>query len=386
MLNRFLRVLLCKHYLSLSWLLIPAVCLSQSSSDSSLPTKSGFWNNASIGSRFYYGSYLTTKAKAEYIRDSYASYGELYLQFQTKGHNDWEKLHRYPQWGIGLMYGNTGSRQYMGRMTALYAYLNLPVIRRRIYNANFLVGTGPGLISKPFDINSNPKNTLIGTKLNAFINLGFQNEFRLSKNVYLNAGLNFLHLSNGGTTLPNLGINTPCLTAGIKYAFSKPDTSDIVSTVHYYKRLTFKVFTSVSLKQAPWIGGNHYLINVLQPEVTYRLKPKYSYGIGMMFTYNRSLDFFPLENPSYEKRGQKKLQIGTYAAYEHFFGRLSVPLQLGVYVYNKAKSPLLFQQFGLRYRLQDKYSSVLNNLSAELLLKSHMGQADFIHIGLGYTF
>jgi len=296
-------------------------------------------------------------------------------------------VNRYPQWGIGLMYGNTGSRQYMGNMTALYAYLNLPIIRAGNYNANFLVGTGPGIISRPFDILSNPKNTLIGTRLNAFINLGFQNELRLSKHVFLNAGLNFLHLSNGGTTLPNLGINTPCVTAGLRYAFDKPDTADIIPNPGYYqKRILIKVFSSVSLKQAPWIGGNHYLINVLQPEVTYLRKRKNSIGIGMMFTYNRSLDFFPLENPSYEKKGQKKLQIGTYGTYELLFGRLSVPLQLGVYVYNKAKSPLLFQQFGLRYRLQDKYSSVINNLSAELLLKSHMGQADFIHIGIGYTF
>jgi len=366
--------------------MIPVVSLSQSSDSSLAPHITSFWKNASFGSRFYYGSYLTTKDKAEYIRDSYASYGELYLQFQTNGHKDWEKLHRYPQWGVGLMYGNTGSRQYMGNMTALYAYLNLPVIRAGNYNANFLVGTGPGIISKPFDINSNPKNTLIGTRLNAFINLGFQNELRLSKHVFLNAGLNFLHLSNGGTTLPNLGINTPSITAGLRYAFNKPDTSDIVSLAHYYKKFIFKIFTSVSLKQAPWIGGNYYLINVLQPEITYHLNPKYSYGLGMMFTYNRSLDFFPLENPSYEKRGQKKLQIGTYATYEHFFGRLSVPLQLGVYVYNRAKARVLFQQFGLRYRLKSEYSTAINNLSAELLLKSHMGQADFIHIGFGYTF
>jgi len=384
MLNRYLRVLLCKHYLFFSWLLIPVASLSQSPDSSSM--KTNFWHNASIGSRFYFGSYLTTKAKAEYIRDSYASFGELFFEFQTKGLNSWELSHRYPSWGLGLLYGNSGSREYIGNVSALYAYLNLPVIRSAKYNVNFLIGTGPGIVSRPFNIYSNPKNTLIGTRLNAFINLGFQNDIKISGKLSLSGGLHFIHVSNGGTTLPNLGLNTPCIYAGIKYSFNKPDSTPLIITDQSYREIRFKIFTSVSVKQAPWIGGNHYLINVLQTEAAFRRKLNYSFGPGIMFTYNRSLDFFPLENPSYEKRGQKKLQIGTYASYEHFFGKLSVPLQLGVYVYNKAKSPLLFQQFGLRYRIQDKYSSVLKNLSAELLLKSHMGQADFIHIGLGYTF
>ena len=376
MLNRYLRVLLCKHNLLIAWFLVPVVSLSQSTSSSQ---SSGFWKNASIGSRFYYGSFLTTKAKAEYIRDSYSSYGELYFQLQTNGKSDWEANHRYPQWGFSIIYGNTGSRQYIGHMTALYAYLNLPVIKSHNYTGSILVGTGPGWVSKPFDINTNPKNTLIGTKLNAYINLAFHNEIMISKRLALNAGLNFMHLSNGGTTLPNLGVNTPCVFAGIRYGFGQPAREEKTIKDDFRKSIRYQFFTSMSLKQAPWIGGNYYAINVLQSEAVYRVKRNYSYGLGMMFTYNRSLDFFPLENPSYEKRGQKKLQMGTYASYEHFFGRLSVPLQLGVYVYNRAKSPFLFQQFGLRYGFS-------KHLSGELLLKSHMGQADFIHTGIGYIF
>jgi hypothetical protein len=378
MLNRYLQVLLCKHYLFISWFLIPAISLSQTSELSS-STKPGFWKNASIGSRTYIGSFLITKAKAEYIRDSYASYSEIYLEYQTRGKSDWEIAHRLPKWGVSIIRGNTGSRQYIGHMTAVYAYLNLPVIRSRHYTGSILAGTGPGWVSKPFDITTNPRNTLIGTKLNAYINFAFHNEILVSKRFAINAGLNFMHLSNGGTTLPNLGINTPCVFAGIRYALGKPVKEETTIRSDFKKSFRYQAFTSISLKQAPWIGGNYYAINVLQAEAAYRIKRNYSLGLGAMFTYNRSLDFFPLENPSYEIRGQKKLQVGTYGYYEHFSGRLSVPLQLGMYVYNRAKSPVLFQQFGLRYKFS-------KHLSAELLLKSHMGQADFIHTGIGYIF
>src|SRR5205085_11902939 len=134
-----LRVLLCKHFFFLSWFIIPVASLSQTPSLSSQSSQSGFWKNASIGSRFHFGSYLTTKAKAEYIKDSYSSYGEIYLQFQTKGKSDWEISHRYPQWGISFLYGNTGSRQYIGNMSSVYAWFNLPVIKSHRYTGSILV-------------------------------------------------------------------------------------------------------------------------------------------------------------------------------------------------------------------------------------------------------
>ncbi|MEO5564079.1 MAG: acyloxyacyl hydrolase [Chitinophagaceae bacterium] len=360
-----------KHLLIIACLL-PAVCLSQSQ-------KKSFLKNTSIGSRFYYGSYLITKSKAEYIKDSYASFGEIFFQQQTKGNKDWQVSHQYPQWGVSFLHGNPGSRKYIGHLNALYAYLNLPLISRRKYTASFLLGGGPGFISKPFDINTNPKNTLIGTRLNAYINMVLQNEVKISNRFFLQAGLNFMHLSNGGTTLPNLGLNTPGIFAGIRYAFDEPVKEEKIVKDSFSRKMNYQIFTTIGLKQAPWIGGNYYTINALQAEASLRVSRNYSYGLGMILFYNRALDFFPLENPSYEKRGQKKLQAGVYGSYEHFFGKLSVPLQLGVYVYNKAKSPLLFQQFGLRYALS-------KHISTELLLKLHTGQADFIHTGIGYNF
>jgi hypothetical protein len=72
------------------------------------------------------------------------------------------------------------------------------------------------------------------------------------------------------------------------------------------------------------------------------------------------------------------MQAGIFGLYEHFFGRLSLPIQAGAYIYHQDKSPFLFQQVGLRFRLN-------KHLSTELNLKTHMGQADFIHAGISYT-
>ena len=341
--------------------------------------KSSLFRNASIGMQGYYGSFLVTKSKAEYVRDSYASFAEIYIQQQTDGSRDWQRSHRLPQWGISFLHGNTGSRQYIGSLNAVSAYITTPLITKKRYKGSFRLGAGPGWVKKPFDIHTNPKNTLIGTKLNAYILMMLQNEIQLSSRIFLNAGISFMHVSNGGTSLPNLGLNTPGITAGIRYSFIK-QSLDPGKEIRdsFSKKINYRLSASLGLKQAPWIGSRHYLINVLQAEATRRFAKNHAYGAGIVAFYNRSLKFDPLERPT-DKHNNKRLQMGVYGAYEHFFGNLSIPLQAGVYVYNRDRFPFMFQQFGLRIRLN-------RHLSSEVLLKIHSGQADFIHTGISYRF
>lgn len=205
-----------------------------------------------------------------------------------------------------------------------------------------------------------------------------QNEWRFSSRLSLNAGLSFIHVSNGGTSLPNLGLNTPGITAGLRYSFDKQITADSIAKESFDNKINYQLYTSVGVKQAPWIGSNHYLINVIQAEAIKRFAPNHLFGAGLVAYYNRSLEFDPLETPS-DKRNKKRLQLGVYGTYEHFFGKLSIPLQVGAYVYNRDRFPLLFQQFGFRVKLS-------RHISSEMMLKIHSGQADFIHTGIGYIF
>lgn len=337
-----------------------------------------FFKNSSVGVRAYVGSFLTTQPKAVYVRDSYASFGEIYFQQQTTGKKDWQVTHRYPQWGLSFLYGNTGSKEYIGKMSSVYGYVNIPFVQSKRYSGNIKLGAGPGWVTKPFDINTNPKNTLIGTTLNVFINMSLINEFKLSNRVYLDAGIGFMHLSNGGTTLPNLGLNTPNIFGGLRYSFSEPVIEKRTMPDDFEKKMVYKVYTTIAFKMAPWVGGEYYLINTVQGEAMRRIGRNHGISAGVMFFYDRTLQYFPMESPN-EVEERKKLQIGLYGGYEHFLGKLSLPVQIGFYAYNKDKSLFTFTQFGLRYQFTPHFSG-------ELLLKSHGGQADFIHTGIGYTF
>lgn len=331
----------------------------------------------SLGLRGSFGSFFTSHPKAEYVRDSYSYFGEFFAEVRTNGEKDWQILHKYPSIGIVYMLGNPGSKQYVGNMQALYPYVRFPVLRSGAYQASLKLGGGLAWISKPYDPATNPKNTLIGTRFNALLNLNFQHEIKISERLYANAGIGIMHVSNGGITLPNLGLNIPNVNAGLRYVITKAPVQRRSMKDSSSQKIDWSVHATVAIKQYPWIGGSHYLINAFQFEAGRRIKTSHSLGAGLALYYNRTIRKYPM--PTYLDSNTKKLQAGLFVSYEHFLGRLSIPVQVGAYFYNASKSGNVFQQYGLRYR-------VTRHITTELLLKSHMGQADFIHAGIGYNF
>lgn len=334
-------------------------------------------HNHSFGLQAAYGTFLTHLPKAAYLRDSWSWLGEAYWQRQTDGSKAWHRANGLPQWGVAVFFGHTGSRQYMGSMAGAFPFVNLGLVRRRQFTSALRAGTGLGWIQKPYDKTDNHKNVLIGSRFNAYISFLWKNEFRLAPGIYANAGLGFSHFSNGSSTLPNLGLNIPSFSAGLRYGGGTgvPPTAQRDS---FNSRVSVSLYASAGLKQFPWIEGRRYLVNTVLAEAGRQFRTNSRYAGGLAVYYDRSMEVDPRGLLSNKRKGNK-VQAGIYAGYEHLFGRLSVPLQVGAYVLNRDIYSALFQQIGFRYRLNRR-------LQAQLLMKTHSGKADFIHVGLGYQF
>jgi hypothetical protein len=334
-------------------------------------------NGTSVGLQWHKGSFLINSPKAQYLRDSYSYFGELYFQQQTNGSRAWHRANNLPQWGAGLFFGHTGSQQYMGNMAGAFTFINLPLLKKGIFSSQLRSGIGLGWVQHPYDKISNHKNVLIGSAFNAYINFLWKNELQLTPLLAVNAGLSFSHLSNGGSTLPNLGLNIPAFSVGLKYGAGSKEKIKDKNLPTYNKKWSYQLLAAAGIKQAPWVESSRYLINTFNAEVSRRFSYSDYIGGGLVIFYDRSLEIHPAGIPTL-KRKNNKVQAGVYMAYEHAFGRLSVPLQLGMYVFNKDLSPLLFQNLGFRYQISQK-------LSGQFLMKTHMGKADHVSLGLGYT-
>jgi hypothetical protein len=337
-------------------------------------SQQSFFKTSSLGVQAHYGSFITILPKAQYLRDSYSYFGEI--SFQRNYKTQWPLDSQFVQWGGGIFFGNTGSKQYVGNMTGVFAFINLPLLHKNNFASKLRMGGGFGWIEKPYNKNTNHKNVLLGTVLNAYLNFIWQNEFKLTSKTFFNFGLSFSHLSNGSSTLPNLGLNIPAVSIGVRYSYGNESPPAKILKDSVQKKFSYNLYASAGIKQHPWIGSKRYLVNVFSVEMTKQTNRKHQYGGGIILFYDRSLEVNPLTITS-DKREQNNFQAAILASYEYSIGRLSLPLQFGGYIFNHDVYSVIFQQAGLRYRFSKRFSM-------EAILKLYGGKADTFHAGIGY--
>lgn len=111
--------------------------------------------------------------------------------------------------GIGIGYNSFNNTKEVGNPIAIYVFQTSRIasITRNLsfdYEWNF----GASFSWKKYDAEKNPFNTIVGSKTNAYINLGFLFNWQMTNEISLRAGIGLSHYSNGNTSYPNFGVNT----------------------------------------------------------------------------------------------------------------------------------------------------------------------------------
>jgi hypothetical protein len=332
----------------------------------------GFFDYSSIGFQYYHGSSIGNTFKR--LRDSDPYSGEIYYQHQTNTGAAWNHTKRLPQWGLGVFATNSGSRQYVGTIVCVYPYMKFPLFTAGVLESNFRFGFGLGWVQKPYDKLTNPENLLLSQKVNTHANLSWQNEVRLSSHHFISAGLSFYHVSNAKTSLPNLGINIPAVSLGYRYAFNGEKRRPVIAYDTVNRNLFYRIFLTAGTKQMQVPDSSHYFVKLLSGEVSRQVSYSSILSLGMFITHDASVKTDPLVK---HLGSIETSQVALYASYEYMFGRFTIPVQFGTFIYN-GNSKLL-EEVGLRYKLSEA-------LMAEFLLKSHLHRADLMHLGVGYSF
>lgn len=330
-----------------------------------------FFNYSSIGAQYYLGTSIGNTFNR--IRDSRPYQGEIYYQKQTNPGPTWNKTKRLPQWGIGLSATHAGSK-YVGTIICLYPYIKLPLFTAGFAESNLRFGFGAGWVQKPYDKINNPEDELLSQKISTHANIQWQNEFRLSAHHFINTAVTFYHLSNAKTSLPNLGINIPSLSIGYRYAFNGDNKRPVLSRDSSSQKIFYTVFLSGGVKQMQVPDSSYYFVKLLTGEISKQISYSSILSVGMFITDDASVKTDPLVK---HLGGIKTSQVALYGSYQYNLGRMMIPVQFGVFVYNSNSS--LLESVGLRYKLS-------HNWIAELMLKAHGHKADLMHVGIGYTF
>ncbi|HBL34746.1 MAG TPA: lipid A 3-O-deacylase [Porphyromonadaceae bacterium] len=132
------------------------------------------------------------------------------------------RIYRNVYQGIGFAYYSFDNRQELGEPLALYFFQGATLGRlgKRLalnYEWNF----GISGAWKTYDEETNPYNGMMGSELNAYMNVNFYLKYALSRRIDLVTGFTLTHFSNGNTKFPNAGLNAVDLKAGLAYHFNR---------------------------------------------------------------------------------------------------------------------------------------------------------------------
>ncbi|WP_170172550.1 acyloxyacyl hydrolase [Hymenobacter rigui] len=326
------------------------------------------------------GSFIIAHTPAvKHLAVSHPTGVEVNIQRQTNGSEPWHAWYKYPKVGLALVYYDYHN-PVLGKSYAASVYINKAFWRTRRQELNFRIGTGVGYFPVRYNQDTNHKNTIVSSGLNATIQTRLEYDVALTEHLGLLLGLGLNHYSNGATTKPNFGINLPTVLLGLNYHQQRPfrplDTAPEPAPAELGRNF-LNVSTSVGWKQRNTTDHRRYLVNSVTLAVGRRVNRKSNLVAGVEGFFDRSLQAQLRDTARAGDQLPDVKKAGAYVGHELLFGRLAFVSHLGFYLYNPYKSnKFYYERLGLKYHFTDR---VFGNVD----LKVHRGSADVIECRLG---
>ncbi len=335
--------------------------------------------NYQLGARFHYGFILVHTPSLQGMSQAHFPLYELTLTKLTHGEKEWQKSYHHPDLGLSFIATDFGKNKLLGKGFALFPNITFHFLRKKHLQANFRVGAGIGYIEKPFDRLYNYKNNAIGSHFNSAISVLLETKHKLSSRANIGIGLALNHFSNGASKAPNLGINLA--SANVAYAYQFGDKPFFKKDSSSFSKKYMQVFIVIvgGVKEIAPAGGNKYYVTNASLNIARvrSLRAKWGVGIDLMNDASLREQF---RRDSLPATALGAAQAGLNISWEVIFGKVSFPLQAGVYLYSKYKANgLIYNRYGIRYHFH-------KHLFANFSLKTHYAKADYFEWGLGYTF
>ncbi|MBD2724532.1 acyloxyacyl hydrolase [Hymenobacter armeniacus] len=303
---------------------------------------------------------------------------EINLQRQTTGAAPWHGWYKFPKVGLALTYYDFHN-PVLGYAFAASPYISKSFSRGEKHDFSFRLGTGLAYLSNPYNQETNHKNTIASSALNATLQFRFEYDYALTPHLALLAGVGLNHFSNGATTKPNFGVNLPSVVLGLNYHEQRHpvQVNPYAPAPEDVGHVFYNVSTSLGFKQRTEGDKQKYLVNSVTLAVGRRMNRKSNLLLGVEGFNDRSLKA-TLDDTT--RAGLKQPDVkkaGVFIGHELLFGRLAFDSHLGFYVYAPYKSSTpYYERLGLKYHFTDLLFGAID-------LKIHRGAADVIEFKVG---
>jgi len=338
-----------------------------------------------------------------------AVFNQLNLIFPYKPGQTWQLRYHSPEIGCALVYGFLGNSAILGNQVGLMPNIAFETNKQARWGFQTKIGMGFSWFNNPYNILSNPENTLIGSRITNITYLGFSYRYTVTDKYNLYAGFSFYHFSNGHYTLPNIGLDAPALTLGVKRYLgqksSRENDNHDSTAVKNDNKLHVNIFAGWGRHQfgsASSSDGPRYSVYQCALFLSKRYRQIHNWQAGITFTYYS--DYYDyIINQELFTSGQR-LQATTirpFIGHEFIMSHIGLLTQLGANVYSPfntkinvygsrglstALGPYISFKLGVQYYLNNPLFTNKNRMLVGIYLEARPTGADFPQLGLAWSF
>src|SRR5664279_1224657 len=285
--------------------LIALLLLTANQSVTAQDSSVRFDQTLSVGLWGHYGFIDPNLPDLAYVLDSRPFLTEITLSSQTIGKKQWQQVNGYPELGVSFLYGNSGSKEYIGHVSAIVPFIEFFPYRSSHFYTGIRIGMGAAWVEKIFNPQTNYKNLIIGSHLNFCAGIMASLGVLVFPRTWLDLGVSLTHISNGSVKLPNYGLNPVSLSMGVKYDLHPPLTMIRNHIPPFKTSWGYYIYAFAAFKEAAPLESPVYLVNVVNLEAMKDFSYTGRFGGGISFTYDRSLKTEVYNSPTFAWDGSK---------------------------------------------------------------------------------
>jgi hypothetical protein len=314
----------------------------------------------------------------EPIRSSLSAH--LKYSFQFHPNTNTGRIYREAYQGVGLACYTFGERKQLGNPIAFYLFQGARINRfnpRLSLNYEWNFGLSFGW--RPYDYEDNYYNIMIGSRINAYINMDLYLNWMLSAQFDLTGGVTLSHFSDGNTRFPNAGLNTAGLNLGVVYRFDREsqfglNPLDQPFIPEFTRHISYDLVLFGSWRRKGVVFGDEqvasphaYTVLGFNFAPMYNFGYKFRAGISADGTYDGSANVYTedyivgTDQEFFKPSVSKQLALGISGRAEYVMPYFTIGIGMGVNVLHKGGDLKSFYQV--------------------LALKIEVTRNSFLHIG-----
>ncbi|MGM0497001.1 MAG: acyloxyacyl hydrolase [Bacteroidota bacterium] len=290
---------------------------------------------------------------------------------------DWERCNCYSRTGFTILHINYNSPDILGSSTNLIAFAEPFFNYQGFVLTSVRMGVGASYLSKTYDAKTNPENMFFSSHLSFLVHLDLNVTKYLTDQWFLHGYFKYNHISNGGISKPNKGMNFPTYGLGVGYSFDRVRFEE-------KKKKELKKPTPV----IPSVQAFGTLLSTEQDDEIYERslamgvlvkgRKKVSRINALNAGVEGSVDFSVKEKMKEATNHRDHKQLSALIGHDFVFGKFIFSQYWGTYIYAPYyEKRNFFQRYGLTYELFD-------NFRMGVTLKAHAQVAENFNLMIEY--